>query len=97
MRRAPGAVKIALCEHCATASSLTALLGFPISGGGTPLPTEGRLSGRIGHDLTDPRRAAACAAFFVWTLRQTPWMERAKSCRRLARPLASLQARQSET
>src|SRR5262249_17654176 len=68
----------------------------PISGGGTPLPTEGRLSGRIGHDVTDPLRAAACAAFFVWTLRQAPRLEPAKPRRRIPRPFASRQSRQSK-
>ncbi len=51
---------------------MTSVTRFLISGGGTPLPTEGRLSGRIGHDVSDPLRAAGSAAFFVRPLRQAP-------------------------
>src|SRR5207249_536520 len=75
---------------------LTFFAHFLISGGGTPLPTEGRLSGRIGHDDSDALRAAGCAAFFVRTLRQAPRLEPAKPRRRIPRSLASCQSRQSQ-
>ncbi len=54
---------------------MTSSFRFPISDRGTPLPNEGRLSGRIDHDARDARRAAGCAAFFVRPLRQAPRLE----------------------
>src|SRR5262249_56023466 len=75
---------------------LPLVVHFLISAGGKPLPTEGRLSGRIGHDVSDPLRAAACAAFFVRPLRQAPRLEPAKPRRRTARSLAPLETRQSQ-
>src|SRR5262245_2711286 len=51
---------------------LTARAVFLMSAGGTPLPTEGRLSGRIGHD-DDALCAADRAAFLLRPLCQAPW------------------------
>ena len=55
---------------------------FLISDRGTPLPNEGRLSGRIDHDDRDACRAADCAAFFVRPLRQAPRLDPASPHRR---------------
>ena len=54
---------------------MTSPVLFLTSDVGTPLPTEGRLSGRIDHDASDASRAAGCAAFFVRPLRQAPRLE----------------------
>ena len=46
-----------------------------MSGRGTPLPTEGRLSGRIDHGQCDARRAAGRSALLLRPLRQAPRLE----------------------
>src|SRR3984893_16750292 len=56
-------------------SRLTAPVPFLISAPGTPLPTEGRLSGRIDHGESDARRVAGDTALLVRPLRQAPRLE----------------------
>src|SRR5213076_1998710 len=65
---------------------LTARPAFLISAGGTPLPTEGRLSGRIGHD-DEALCAAIRAAFLLQPLCQAPRLEPASPHRRSPRTL----------
>ena len=79
-----------------TRKRLTARARFLISGGGTPLPTEGHLSGRIDYGQYDARRAAGRAAFLLRPLRQAPRMEPASPHRRSPRTLAPLEDRQGE-
>ena len=67
-----------------------------MSGGGTPLPTEGRLSGRIDHGQCDARRAAGRAALLLRPLRQAPRLEPASPHRRSSRTLAPVEDRQGE-
>ena len=48
---------------------------------GTPLPNEGRISGRISFDGYEKTGyAAGKPAFFIWPLRQTPHMESRRAC-----------------
>ena len=68
---------------------LTGRANSPIPASGTPLPNEGRLSGRIDHD-DQARCAAACAAFFFRPLRQTARLEPASTHRRGSGPLAPI-------
>ncbi len=77
-------------------SRLTAPPSFPSYGLGTPLPTEGRLSGRIDHGHTDARRAAGDTALLVRPLRQAPRLEPPSPHRRGPRALAPRQARQGQ-
>ena len=56
-------------------SRLTARPSFLRCSRGTPLPNEGRLSGRIDHDHCEARRAAGRAAFFIRPLRQAPRLD----------------------
>ena len=69
---------------------------FPYTRGGTPLPTEGHLSGRIDHGQFDARRAAGCAALLLRPLRQAPRLEPASPHRRSLGTLAPVQDRQGE-
>ena len=75
---------------------LTGLASFRMSGGGTPLPTEGRLSGRIGHDQCSSRRAASRSALLLRPLCQAPRLEPLSPHRRRSRPLAPIEDRQGE-
>ncbi len=77
-------------------AALTAGPREPISASGTPLPNEGRLSGRIDHDGDKARRAAGHPALFVRPLRQAPRLEPASPHRRGSRTLAPIQDRQGE-
>src|SRR5437588_467166 len=63
---------------------------------GTPLPTEGRLSGRIDHGDCDARRAAGLPAFLFRPLRQAPRLEPASPHRRCPRTLSPLENRQGQ-
>jgi hypothetical protein len=69
---------------------------FLISSGGTPLPTEGQLSGRIDYGQYNARHAAGRAAFFVRPLRQAPRLEPPSPHRRRSRTLAPVKDRQGE-
>ena len=80
----------------ASSSELTAPICFLMSGRGTPLPTEGRLSGRVDHDQRDARRAAARSALLVRPLRQAPRLEPLSPHRRSSRTLAPIEDRQGE-
>ena len=64
---------------------------FLICGGGTPLPNERLLSGRIDHGDRDARRAAGRSALFVRPLRQAPRLDPPSPQRRISRPLAPRQ------
>src|SRR5438128_9401445 len=59
-----------------------------MSAGGTPLPTEGRLSGRVDHEPSEARPAAARSALLLRSLRQTSRLEPFRPHRRTSRTLA---------
>src|SRR5947209_4948004 len=67
-----------------------------MSAGGTPLPTEGRLSGRVDHEPSQARPAPARSALLLRSLRQTSRLEPFRPHRRTSRTLASIEDRQGE-
>src|SRR5262249_58432010 len=66
------AIRGALARAC---DRLTPLGSFLMSGRGTPLPTEGRLSGRVDHEPRDARRAAGRSALLLRPLCQASRLE----------------------
>src|SRR5260370_1236191 len=75
---------------------LTRLGSFLMSARGTPLPTEGRLSGRVDHEPSEARPAAARSALLLRSLRQTSRLEPLGPHRRTSRTLAPLENWQSQ-
>src|SRR5262245_19467746 len=69
---------------------------FYTSRGGTPLPNERLLSGRIDYDSDDARKAAGQPAFFLRPLRQAPRLDPSSPQRRTRRTLAPLERGQGE-
>src|SRR5262249_12023868 len=82
--------------HAPAAVHLTARAPFLISRRGTPLPTEGQLSGRIVHGHDDASGAAGRAAFLLRPLCQAPRLEPASPHRRRSGTLAPIEDRQGE-
>ena len=84
-----------ICRRAVTIF-LTALLAFRICGGGTPLPNERLLSGRIDHGDCDARRAAGRSALLVRPLCQAPRLDPPSPQRRVPRPFAPRERWQGE-